>query len=113
MNRQKIIIATAASLLFVGILLCGFAVFSNKKDSSDDPVIESVTFDTEPVSVDSDTPHTFTRGDADEQNASPEDTSVLPVTSDEIPEESVSEVPIDDTSEEGSLPSHSFAPGTP
>lgn len=86
MNKKKKVMLAAVSFLLVCLIVCGCAVSFGKKDSSDSVITESVTFDSAPSAEDPDTPHSFTQGTA---------------------------IPVDGTSDNDSLPSHSFTPGTP
>lgn len=110
MNKNKKIIVAASSFLFVCLfVLCGFSIFSSKKDLSDNVEDESVTFDGDSVTEDPNTPHEFHSGESGitphPQNSSNE--------VDVIIEETITTVPIDDVLEDDSLPSHSFSSGTP
>lgn len=113
MNKKKKVMLAAVSFLLVCLIVCGCAVSFGKKDSSDSVITESVTFDSAPSAEDPDTPHSFTQGTADSQisesdksNAADESITIDPV------DEGTS-IPDEGTSDNDSLPSHSFTPGTP
>ncbi|MBD5469515.1 MAG: hypothetical protein HDR21_15425 [Lachnospiraceae bacterium] len=109
MNKNKKVMIAASSFVIVCLfILCGFSIFSGKKDSSDNVMVESFTFDTDPV-TDPDTPHEFHSGDSGVTSYSQDLSNEVDV----IIEETITTVPIDDVLEDDSLPSHSFSPGTP
>ena len=109
MNKNKKIIVAASSFLFVCLfVLCGFSIYSGKKDTSDNIMIESVTFDTDPV-IDPDTPHEFYSGNDGAASYPQHPFNEVDV----FIEETVTTVPIDDILEDDSHPRHSFSSGTP
>lgn len=109
MNKsKKIMIAVSSFVIVCLFILCGFSIFSGKKDTSDNIVIESVIFDTDPV-TDSDTLHEFHADDSGVTSYSQDSSNEVDV----IIEETITTVPIDDILEDDSLPSHSFSSGTP
>ena len=109
MNRnKKVMIAVSSFVIVCLFMLWGFSIFSGKKDSSDNVMVESFTFDTDPV-TDPNTPHEFHSGDDGAASYSQDSSDNV----DETDEESFIIVPNDDVLEDDSLPSHSFSSGTP
>lgn len=115
MNKKKKVMPAAVSFLFVCLIVCGFAASLVKKDSSDHVIAESVTFDSSPAAEDPDTPHSFTQGTADSQISESDQSNAIDesITVNPGIEESITTIPVDDASEDDSLPSHSFTPGAP
>lgn len=111
---RAILITAFVSVLFVSLFVCGFALLSGKKESSDNMTAESVTYDTEPTSADSSSQHAFRLGTADEQISDYDKSNAIDesVTFDPIIEESITVVPSDDIIEDDSTP-HSYTPDSP
>ena len=109
MNKnKKVMIAVSSFVIVCLFILCGFSIFSFKKDSSDNVIVESFIFDTDPVTA-PDTLHEFHSGDDGAASYSQDSSNEVDV----IIEETFTIVPNDDVLEDDSLPSHSFSPATP
>lgn len=109
MNKnKKIMIAVSSFVIICLFMLWGFSIFSVKKDSSDNVIVESFTFDTDPVTG-PDTLHEFHSGDDGAASYSQDSSDNV----DETDEESFIIVPNDDILEDDSFPPHSFSPATP